>query len=214
LLCQLLKDRVAELYDCQKVKRPAHGSAPYTLKPYKDKNGSAPGILSGGGGILSYEDAGIWSTTADYARFCTMLLGDGKAPGSGRQVLKASTARAIWKDALAPFGGRDGRLPGWHDSDGPKKGGWWDYRGLSSLHTYLDLNELPRKPVKGPNGKMRPRPRRASEMWFSGGGGAYWTIDRSSKIITLSFVQTLGGREDESDGLGIMGHRIAPYLWG
>eukprot|EP00440_Ansanella_granifera_P041943 gb/GFBE01045469.1/.p1 GENE.gb/GFBE01045469.1/~~gb/GFBE01045469.1/.p1 ORF type:complete len:446 (+),score=64.00 gb/GFBE01045469.1/:1-1338(+) len=196
--------RASQLYTCKKNPRPRSGSAPYTLKPYEAKEGSAPGIMSGGGGILSYEDAGMWGTAADYTRFCAMLSAGGRAPGTGKQVLRPATARALWQDALAPLGGRDGRLPGWHDSDGPAKGGWWDFRGLSLLHSFLDFEELPRPPAK--------RPRSSSSMWFSGGGGAFWTIDKSSGLITVSFVQTLGGREDESDGLGPLGYRIEPYL--
>eukprot|EP00928_Gymnodinium_smaydae_P074501 TRINITY_DN57546_c0_g1_i1.p1 TRINITY_DN57546_c0_g1~~TRINITY_DN57546_c0_g1_i1.p1 ORF type:complete len:453 (-),score=36.39 TRINITY_DN57546_c0_g1_i1:94-1452(-) len=197
-------DRAAELYECKKVGRRVRGNTPYMLKPYEAKGGSAPGILSCGGGVLSYEDAGMWSTAADYARFCAMLSDGGRAPGSGCQILRPATARALWQDALAELGGRDGRLAGWHDSDGPAKGGWWDYRGLSLLHSFLDLDEAPRPPSK--------KPRRSSSMWFSGGGGAFWTIDRGTGLVTVSFVQTFGGREDESDGFGPLAYRLAPCL--
>ncbi|CAK0896594.1 unnamed protein product, partial [Prorocentrum cordatum] len=171
-------------------RRAAVRARPYALKLYRHKH-SAPGILSCGGGILSYLDAGMWGTACDYARFCQMILDGGVAPGGGR-VLRPATARALWSDALAPLGrARDGRLPGWHDADGPRPGGWWDYRGLSLLHAYLD-HDLP------PRGG-RP-PRRSQSMWFSGGGGAFWTVDAARGLVTVSFAQSLGGREDEATG--------------
>mmetsp|Transcript_95486 Transcript_95486/g.297704 ORF Transcript_95486/g.297704 Transcript_95486/m.297704 type:complete len:133 (-) Transcript_95486:71-469(-) len=131
-----------------------------------------------------------------------MVLGGGAA-ADGTRVLRPATARALWRDALAPLGGRDGRLAGWHDSDGPAKGGWWDYRGLSLLHAFLDLEEPPRG---------GGAPRRSRSMWFSGGGGAFWTVDAARGLVTVSFSQTFGGREDEGDGHGPLGYRIAPYL--
>ncbi|CAK0896598.1 unnamed protein product [Prorocentrum cordatum] len=158
-------------------RRAAVRARPYALKLYRHKH-SAPGILSCGGGILSYLDAGMWGTACDYARFCQMILDGGVAPGGGR-VLRPATARALWSDALAPLGrARDGRLPGWHDADGPRPGGWWDYRGLSLLHAYLD-HDLP------PRGG-RP-PRRSQSMWFSGGGGAFWKVEEQNPDILASW---------------------------
>lgn len=198
------KRRAAVLYTSKKLskKQRAKKGTAYSLKPYWHQD-EAPGILSGAGGIVSYRDAGIWSTAQDYAKFCQMILAGGVAP-NGNRVLKASTAKSFWSDALWSLGGRDGRLLGWHDADGPQTGGWWDYRGLSLAHVYLDLDRPPTKA----NGKAR----RSQHMWFSGGGGVYWTIDSKTKLVTVSFVQTLGGREDESDGLGPLAFRIAPYV--
>lgn len=198
------RSRMAALYMSEKIpKRQRLGNgAEYKLVEYHHRD-AAPGILSGSGGITSYNDAGLWSTAQDYAKFCQMILTGGKTP-SGQQILKPSTVKAMWRDALWYGGGRDGRVPGWHDSDGPQKGGWWDYRGLSMIHTFLDLD----KPPTTSKGK----PRRTNDMWFSGGGGAYWSIDAKRKLITVSFTQTMGGREDENDGHGPVTCRIKSYI--
>lgn len=192
--------RCAALYDAKPLKRKRQDGAEYGLTPYRHLE-KAPMIQSGGGGILSYHDAGMWGTAQDYARFCSMLISGGISP-DGRRVLKTSTARALWNDALGPLGGRDGRLLGWHDSDGAEKGGWWDYRGLSLNHAFLDLDETPR----------RGRTRRSRSMWFSGGGGAFWTIDARRGLTTVSMSQTFGGRVDESDDHGPLAYRIGAYL--
>eukprot|EP00747_Dinoflagellata_sp_TGD_P216214 gnl/TRDRNA2_/TRDRNA2_88800_c0_seq2.p1 gnl/TRDRNA2_/TRDRNA2_88800_c0~~gnl/TRDRNA2_/TRDRNA2_88800_c0_seq2.p1 ORF type:complete len:291 (+),score=55.30 gnl/TRDRNA2_/TRDRNA2_88800_c0_seq2:254-1126(+) len=192
--------RCATLYDATALKRKRRDGAEYELKPYRHPD-KAPTIQSGGGGILSYHDAGMWGTAEDYARFCHMLVSEGRSL-SGRTVLKASTVRALWTDALGVLGGRDGRLPGWHDSDGKQKGGYWDYRGLNLNHAMLDMDELPK----------RGRLRRSRSMWMSGGGGAFWTIDAQRRLVTVSMAQTFGGREDESDGHGPLAYRISPYV--
>lgn len=194
------RGRCAALYDCTPLKRKRRDGAEYSLVPYRHPD-RAPMILSGGGGILSYHDAGMWGTAEDYARFCQMLLSAGRSPG-GRRVLKASTVAALWKDGLGPLGGRDGRIPGWHDNDGKETGGWWDYRGLSLIHTYLDLDAPPR----------RGRTRRSRSMWMSGGGGAFWTVDAQRGLVTVSMAQTFGGREDEADGHGPLAYRVSPYV--
>ena len=49
-------------------------------------------------------------------------------------------------------------------------------------------------------------------MWMSGGGGAFWTIDAKTKVITVSLAQTFGGRDDEGDGNGPLAYRIEPYV--
>ncbi|CAJ1376387.1 unnamed protein product [Effrenium voratum] len=193
------KKRQAVLYTSKKLKSK---TPRYRLARFR--GASAPGILSGGGGLLSYEDPGLWGSAADYAKFLNALAG-GKSP-SGRQIWKASTVRKLWEDSLAPFTQPDGRLPGWHDADGSAEGGWWDFRGLSLLHSYLDLDEPPKR-RRG----AKPEARNSSSMWFSGGGGAFWTMEKGG-IATVSFVQTLGGREDDTDGLGPLAYRLAPCL--
>jgi len=198
---QRKRGRCAELYNATPLKRrKGEGGAAFRLSPYTHKD-SEVSILSGGGGILSYKDAGMWGTAADYARFCQMVVAGGVAV-NGRRILKASTARSFWKDCLSPMGGKDGRIKGWHDTDGSKKGGWWDYRGLTLMHTFLDLDEPPR-------GRHA---RRSRSMWFSGGGGAFWTIDAKRKLVTVSMSQTFGGREDEKDGHGPLAYRVGPYV--
>jgi len=119
-------------------------------------------------------------------------------------MLKRSTVKSLWQDGLWSMGGRDGRLPGWHDTDGPEKGGWWDFRGLSLIHTYLDLYKPPTT--------VRGKARSTQSMWFSGGGGTFWSIDAERKLVTVSFTQTMGGREDESDGHGPLAARINAYV--
>eukprot|EP00929_Paragymnodinium_shiwhaense_P082824 TRINITY_DN43836_c0_g1_i2.p1 TRINITY_DN43836_c0_g1~~TRINITY_DN43836_c0_g1_i2.p1 ORF type:complete len:452 (+),score=48.77 TRINITY_DN43836_c0_g1_i2:47-1357(+) len=198
------RKRAARLYEAHKLKGKKGARRlrrAFKLKLWHHKD-SAPGILSGGGGILSYNDAGLWSTVKDYAHFCQMLLDGGVAP-NGRRILRKATAASIWTDALAAHGGRDGRLRGWHDQDGKAKGSWWDYRGLNLLHSFLDFEEAPSAAAKT---------RRSSSMWFSGGGGVFWTIDKTRQLVTLSFTQCFGGREDDSDGQGPLAYRIAPYV--
>jgi len=198
------RSRVATLYNTTKLgkrRRTANG-AEYLLEPYSHPD-EAPGILSSSGGIVSYKDAGMWSTAEDYAKFCQMILAGGVAP-NGQRMLKRSTVKSLWQDGLWSMGGRDGRLPGWHDTDGPEKGGWWDFRGLSLIHTYLDLYKPPTT--------VRGKARSTQSMWFSGGGGTFWSIDAERKLVTVSFTQTMGGREDESDGHGPLAARINAYV--
>jgi len=196
------RERMAVLYDAQKTpKQHSKRSAPYVLKPWSHPQ-SAPGIMSGGGGVLSYEDPGMLSTARDYSRFCQMLLSDGVGPG-GKHILKASTARSLWTDALAMYARPDGRLPGWNDADGPgSKGGYWDYIGCSLLHTHLVFDDPPRDPA---------RPRRATSMWMGGGGGCYWIIDKKRQLASISFSQAFGGRTSEEDGLGPRGNDASPF---
>mmetsp|Transcript_6375 Transcript_6375/g.13033 ORF Transcript_6375/g.13033 Transcript_6375/m.13033 type:complete len:449 (-) Transcript_6375:105-1451(-) len=193
--------RMAVLYDAQ-LKKPkaASGSPMFELKPWSHPE-KAPGIMSAGGGVLSYEDPGMLGTARDYAQFCQMLLNDGVAP-DGKRILKESTARSIWADALAIYARSDGRLPGWNDADGPgTKGGFWDYTGCGLLHTHLVFD-------KAPSGSGPPR--RAHSMWMGGGGGTYWVADKSRGLACLSFTQAFGGRKGEEDGLGPRGNDVAP----
>eukprot|EP00428_Durinskia_dybowskii_P018740 CAMPEP_0170228532 /NCGR_PEP_ID=MMETSP0116_2-20130129/13986_1 /TAXON_ID=400756 /ORGANISM="Durinskia baltica, Strain CSIRO CS-38" /LENGTH=421 /DNA_ID=CAMNT_0010479275 /DNA_START=87 /DNA_END=1348 /DNA_ORIENTATION=+ len=150
---------------------------------------SAPGIMSCGGGVLSYRDYGMLSTAQDYARFCQMLASGGLIPGSRRRLLKASTVRMLWHDGLTPFQRKDGKLPGWNDCPSPS---YWNYMGWSLLNTHLCLEEAPRK----------SSPRKGSSMWMGGGGGAFWSIDARRDLVTLSFAPVFLGRATEDDGLG------------
>merc|ERR1712216_631171 len=81
------RNRMAVLYTSEQL-----GDQPrFSLTPAKWET-SAPGILSCGGGVLSYRDYGMVSSVRDYARFCQMLLNNGLVPGSkARRVLRAST---------------------------------------------------------------------------------------------------------------------------
>lgn len=178
------RSRLSVLYDCQPLpaSKRARGGLAYALVRW-DHPESAPGIMSGGGGILSYKDPGLLSTVQDYARFCQMLLEGGRAPGGGAQVLRPATVRALWADGLAPYGGRGGRLPGWHDAGA--RGGMWDHTGWSLLNTHLTLKDKPRVP--GSN------PRVGDTMWMGGGGGTYWVIDPARRLASLSFTQSFGG---------------------
>merc|ERR1740120_553258 len=131
-----------------------------------------------------------------------MLLGDGKAP-DGRRILRPSTARSLWKDGLAQYARRDGRVPGWNDSDGPgTRGGFWDYTGCGLLHSHLEFGE----PPSGPK-----RARTARSMWMAGGGGCSWAVDRGRGMAALTFYQNFGGRASEEDGFGPLGSDAAPY---
>merc|ERR1712087_131700 len=108
--------RTASLYDCRRVptkKQKAGNKTPYHSYPWHGPKMDV-GVFSGGGGVLSYSDAGVYGTAEDYARFCQMLLNGGLAP-SGRRVLRAATVRMLWQDCLAPFAEGDGRVPGWND---------------------------------------------------------------------------------------------------
>jgi len=196
LHCASAKEATSgELYDAKRVKRSAGSQkAPYKLKRWSGAR--AKGILSAGGGILSYADPGMWSTAHDYAQFCQMLLNNGVAP-NGKRILRHSTVKSIWKDALAAYSRADGRLPGWNDADGPgTRGGFWDYTGCSLLHTHLTF--------KQPPSKLRP-PRRARSMWMGGGGGVYWVLDAERRTVAITFTQGFGGRENDGDGYGPLG---------
>eukprot|EP00419_Tripos_fusus_P071370 CAMPEP_0172894902 /NCGR_PEP_ID=MMETSP1075-20121228/151919_1 /TAXON_ID=2916 /ORGANISM="Ceratium fusus, Strain PA161109" /LENGTH=178 /DNA_ID=CAMNT_0013750019 /DNA_START=44 /DNA_END=580 /DNA_ORIENTATION=+ len=139
--------------------------------------------MSGGGGILSYRDCGLWSTANDYARFCQMLLDRGIGP-TGRRVLKASTVRSLWQDSLTPFGKANGRVSGWNDYEGNKRGGFWDHHAWTLLNTTLDNLK---------SGPERGRSRVGEVMYMFGGFGASWAVDRRRQIAALSFGQTFYG---------------------
>lgn len=170
-----------------------------------NQNLSAPGIMSCGGGVLSYKDYGMVSSARDYARFCQMLLDGGRAPtrrGNGRQVLKEATVRSLWQDGLTPFQGRDGRLPGWNDADSPNQSSkYWDFLGWSLLNTHLVFKDGPR----------RSSPRKGSSMWMGGGGGAFWCADAERGLATVSFAPVFLGRHSEDDGFGPLCNDAAPF---
>lgn len=191
--------RVAVQYQCEAAKGATRAAQPYVTKPW-DHPLSAPGIMSGGGGVLSYKDPGMLSTARDYARFLQMLL-DGGRSQDGRCVLRPSTVRSLWRDGLAQYNRPDGRLPGWNDADGPAKGGYWDHVGWSLLNTHLVFDG----PPKGRTA------RQGRSMWMGGGGGTYWVIDPRKRTVSVSFTQTFGGRS-EDDGLGPRGGDASPFV--
>jgi CubicO group peptidase (beta-lactamase class C family) len=186
--------RIAQMYDAiETERRKCTEDGMYTLVPWSHPE-KAPGIMSGGGGILSYEDAGMMGSARDYAHFCQMLLNNGIAP-NGRRILKASTVKALWQDALHMYSQRDGRVPGWNDADSTTAD--FDKVGCSLLHTHLVFKN-------GPSGGGKPR--KAQSMWMGGGGGTFWNIDARRQTVAVSFTQTLGGRQyNEDDGLGPFG---------
>jgi len=185
--------RLAVLYRSQQVR----DLPKFRLKPLVCTS-SAPGIFSCGGGVLSYRDYGMVSSVRDYSRFCEMLLKDGLAADGKKRILKESTMKAVWRDGLTPWQREDGRLPGWNDSAGltgmtpcqAKK--FWDQTGWSALNTHLCFKESPR----------RVPARTGHTMWMGGGGGAFWSIDKKRKLVSLSFAPCLGGRACDDDGLG------------
>eukprot|EP00928_Gymnodinium_smaydae_P076770 TRINITY_DN5983_c0_g5_i1.p1 TRINITY_DN5983_c0_g5~~TRINITY_DN5983_c0_g5_i1.p1 ORF type:complete len:464 (+),score=74.33 TRINITY_DN5983_c0_g5_i1:48-1394(+) len=154
----------------------------------------APGIMSPGGGILSYKDVGMVSSVRDYARFCHMLLHDGVG-SDGRRILKRQTVRALWRDGLAPYQNRRGRLKGWNDA-----GTDFDLMSWSLLNAHLNHD-------RKSDGKGA---RAGHTMWMGGGGGAVWNLDRKRRLATLSFAPCLMGREGETDGLGPMADDATP----
>lgn len=193
--------RVAALYQCKAVSAAKRGRG----QPYKpvlwDHPDSAPGICSSGGGMLSYKDHGMWGTARDYARFCQMLLDGGRAPGTGRQVLRAATVRSCWNDGLAPFANRRGHVGNWNvdDTEGPPwEGGSWDRCGWSPLSTLLQLCG----PLRGGGAPAR----RAHTMGVGGGGGVYWLADARRRLVALSFQQSFEGARPEDDGRGPPGN--------
>lgn len=184
--------RVALLYNSrEKSGSHPHGSTLYSIRRWTHPE-SAPGIMSPGGGILSYHDAGMYSTARDYSRFCQMIL-DGGVATSGRRLLRASTVQELWHDSLAPYARRDGRVAGWSDSPEPEWAesilnqeaeGFWDRYSWSMLNTHLVFNQGPRKGLS----------RVGHTMWMGGGGGAFWVVDRKRKLVVVSMTQCFGGR--------------------
>jgi len=193
------RKRLAALYKC-KASPKASGKRKLYAATLFDHPDTAPGINSSGGGMLSYKDHGMWGTARDYAQFCQMLLDEGRAPRTGRQVLQPKTVRACWKDGLVPFADIRGRVPNWNVDDTlgpPWEGGSWDRCGWSYLSTLLQLE-----------GTLRPSApaRRAHSMGVGGGGGVYWLVDAKRKMVALSFQQSFEGPRPEDDGLGPPGN--------
>ncbi|CAL1142245.1 unnamed protein product [Cladocopium goreaui] len=174
------RSRQATLYDCQRV------AGNYVCKVWQHAE-RADGIMSGGGGILSYHDPGMWSTVEDYVKFCQMLLTGRSA--TGKQILRPKTLQSLWQDSLVEYGRKDGRLPGWHDASGRSPGGVWDYTGWSLLNTHLTFEEPPKAGVI----------REGQTMWMGGGGGTYWVVDRVHSTVAVSFSQSFGGRGHSTD---------------
>eukprot|EP00928_Gymnodinium_smaydae_P045505 TRINITY_DN30331_c0_g1_i1.p1 TRINITY_DN30331_c0_g1~~TRINITY_DN30331_c0_g1_i1.p1 ORF type:complete len:454 (-),score=69.74 TRINITY_DN30331_c0_g1_i1:65-1426(-) len=193
------RSRVAALYKCEQSSAAKRRKGQLYTPVLWDHPDSAPSISSSGGGILSYKDPGMWGTAQDYARFCQMLLSGGRAPGTGRQVLKPSTVQACWRDGLAPLADRHGRVTNWNvdDTQGPPwEGGSWDRCGWSPLSTLLQLQGPLRK---GPG-------RKAHTMGVGGGGGVYWLVDARRQLVALSFQQSFEGARPEDDGRGPPGN--------
>mmetsp|Transcript_28588 Transcript_28588/g.78579 ORF Transcript_28588/g.78579 Transcript_28588/m.78579 type:complete len:477 (-) Transcript_28588:86-1516(-) len=200
------RSRCATLYECKPVKSSGK-QLHYKARRYSHRD-IVPGIMSAGGGILTYFEAGMWGTAKDYARFCHMLLNDGRA-ANGAQVLLPATVRAIWRDGLAPFARADGRLAGWNvdATEGPPwEGGSWDECGFSPLNSLLQrLQGSPRpRYLQPPRGSGPPRLGRA--MGLGGGGGTYWYVDRERELVALTFSQSFSGGRPEDDGLGPPGN--------
>jgi len=194
------KCRRAILYECTPTKKRRATSMPYSMKRYSQPH-SAPQIMSAGGGLLSYMDAGMWGTARDYARFCQMLLSGGLASDGCTRVLKSATIRALWHDSLMPFAGKDGRLSGWNvdDTEGPPwEGGSWDRCGFSPANALLqDLQG----PLRGGSAA-----RKGLAMGLGGGGGTYWYVDAVRQLVAITFAQCFGGGRPEDDGLGPPGN--------
>mmetsp|Transcript_133663 Transcript_133663/g.236600 ORF Transcript_133663/g.236600 Transcript_133663/m.236600 type:complete len:491 (-) Transcript_133663:161-1633(-) len=197
-------NRVSVLYDAgdpfPASKRRKTGLS-YEIKQYMNPD-SAPGIMSAGGGILSYNDVGMYSTAQDYARFCQMLLNDGVGVNKKR-LLQASTVRSIWADGLAPFAREDGRVAGWYNGGGPENVKYWDRVSWSLLGSHVTFDDQPQKGLE----------RQGVAMFMGGGGGTYWAIDKRRKMVVASFSNCFGGRKvcDGSDGHGPRANDAAPY---
>jgi len=181
--------RKAALYDCKRVldpkKRRANGGKPY--RAYRWQNHQMDlGVFSGGGGVLSYSDAGIYSTAEDYARFCQMLLNDGVA-ASGRRILRKKTVSMLWQDCLTPFAKKTGAVRGWNDYEGKSMQFYWDHHAWSMINGTLDMEEVPRK--TGP-------PRRGHTLWMYG-MGAYWFLDAKRKLVAVSMAQCFSSRKKD-----------------
>jgi CubicO group peptidase (beta-lactamase class C family) len=188
------RKRLAKQYECKKVPKGSRWRDGPSFKLHRWRGATShPGLLSGGGGILGYAEAGIWSTAQDYARFCQMLLDGGLAPG-GRRVLRAATMRMLWCDGLAPFMKKDGRVDGWSDFGGEEELKedplYWDHHAWSLLNTTLDLEKGDRPRKLGP-----PRKGHAMCMY---GQGAYWFVDAQRKLVVVSFSQFWGGKKGDA----------------
>jgi len=197
------RSRMAVMYEtwprCAAAAQSGRGSSSssssaYCVKRWNHSKERAPGILSPGGGILSYHDAGMYGTAQDYARFCQMLLDGGRVPGAdGQRILRDSTVKLLWRDALAPYAGRGGRIAGWHDSPEPewaesvlnqRAAGFWDRNSWSLLNSHLVFNDPPRK----------GHTRAGRTMWMGGGAGAFWVVDTKRRLVAVSMAQCFGGR--------------------
>jgi CubicO group peptidase (beta-lactamase class C family) len=127
--------------------------------PYASRFRTPPAMLSGGGGLVS--------TTADYLRFCQMLLNGGEL--NGVRILKANTVRQMTTDTLPP-GTRFAGVQG--DFVGPPVGTSW---GLGfAVRTNPDFSLLP-----GSVGSFN----------WSGYWGTYFWIDPAEKLIGLQMIQ-------------------------
>eukprot|EP00929_Paragymnodinium_shiwhaense_P052062 TRINITY_DN26108_c0_g1_i3.p1 TRINITY_DN26108_c0_g1~~TRINITY_DN26108_c0_g1_i3.p1 ORF type:complete len:460 (-),score=64.55 TRINITY_DN26108_c0_g1_i3:280-1659(-) len=135
---------------------------------------AAPDIASGGGGVLSYTDAGIASCARDYARFLMMIVNGGEL--DGRRVLKEDTVRSLWEDQMERYSST-GWVKGWHDDYDNAKTGW------SILNSHVEMNKDCGSSAK----------RRAKVMWMAGSGGPGWTIDVDRELVVVSFASVLGG---------------------
>jgi CubicO group peptidase (beta-lactamase class C family) len=177
--------RKAVIYDCKRAERPG-ARTPFQAQRWESDQMHSK-VFSGGGGMLSYSDAGIYGTAEDYARFCQMLLSGGVA-ADGRRVLRSSTVSMIWRDGLAPFAQADGRVKGWNDFGGKEFRFYWDHHAWSVLNATLDIDqESPR--ATGPA-------RRGNTLWMYG-MGAYWFIDAARKVVAVSMAQCFSDRQED-----------------
>lgn len=181
--------RTAELYDCRRSvgSRSKPSKKPYCAHPWHGPQ-MHPGVFSGGGGILSYSDAGMYGTAEDYARFCQMLI-NGGCTSNGRRILRKSTVQLLFRDCLTPFASSNGRVRGWDDYGGsdPSEKHYWEHHAWSLLNATLDLEERPR--ILGP-------PRKGHTLWMYG-MGAYWFVDARRKLVAISFAQCFSSRSKD-----------------
>mmetsp|Transcript_81142 Transcript_81142/g.262207 ORF Transcript_81142/g.262207 Transcript_81142/m.262207 type:complete len:527 (-) Transcript_81142:101-1681(-) len=149
---------------------------------------ASPEIFAGGGGVLSYTDAGIASCAQDYARFLAMLMNEGSL--AGRRVLKKETVKSLWSDEMEHFAASAGkkRLKGWHDGSH-----FWDHTGWSLLNAHVVMDK--------PAGSAR---RRVQRMWMAGSGGPGWGIDVRRGLACLTFASVLGGCDADSEPAAVL----------
>mmetsp|Transcript_78659 Transcript_78659/g.163552 ORF Transcript_78659/g.163552 Transcript_78659/m.163552 type:complete len:608 (-) Transcript_78659:119-1942(-) len=157
-------------------------------------------IFSGGGGVLSYADAGLFSSARDYARFVAMLMNGGCL--GERRILKRQLVSQLWEDEMEALAlcssssSSSSKLPkgvkGWHDGSD-----FWAKTGWSLLNAHLVMDS----PLFS-KGKRRPL-----RMWMAGSGGPGWGLDASSGLAAVTVSSVLGGAEADAEGAAQIARR-------
>jgi len=138
-----------------------------------------PPIESGGGGSVG--------TSADYARFCQMILNGGEL--GGVRVLSPSSIAMIGTDLLEPTVMGDPDRPRFFSFGGDALGFGVDFAVVKQP---LQLGTFQGK----------------GSIWWGGAAGTWFWIDPTNDLFFLGMIQRFGGSMTGNDGISVQSQTL------